>query len=310
MPAPQISIISTLYRSEGFLEEFIEKCYDALNNISCTDFEIIMVNDGSPDNSLQRILTLKKQYPQIKVLDLSRNFGHHYALVAGMNHSKWDLVFIIDCDLEVDPSVLKVFYEELTNMNHDVVYGYQENRKGKLLEKILGGFFWKTFNFLSETKILESPVTERLMTRKYVDAFLQLGDKNLFLAGMMNWTGFNQHGIPITKNLRKGHATYTIRKRLGLLIEAISSFSAYPLKLLFASGLLLTILSFCYGLFIIFRKIFKPNTLLVGYSSLAVLILFSTGVIISSLGILGIYLEKMYNQIKDRPLYIIKNIYE
>ncbi len=310
MPNPQISIVSTLYRSEVFLDEFIQRCYDAVNSINCTEFEIVMVNDGSPDNSLQKILQLKKQHPQIKVLDLSRNFGHHYALVAGMNYSRGELIFIIDCDMEVDPVVLKEFYDELTNKNYDVVYGFQENRKGKFLEKILGGLFWKTFNFLSDTKIPANPLTERIMTRKYVDALLQLGDKNLFLAGMMYWSGFNQSGMPVTKSLRKGQATYTIRKRMILLIEAISSFSAYPLKMLFILGSLLTITAFCFGAFIIFRKIFMPSSLLMGYSSLAVLILFSTGIIMTSLGVFGIYLEKMYNQVKNRPLFIVKNIYE
>jgi len=310
MPQPHISIVTTLYRSEGFLDEFVKKCYAALESMGCTEFEIVMVNDGSPDNSLQKTLQLKQAYPQIKAINLSRNFGHHYALVAGMKYAKGDLIFIIDCDLEVDPAILKTFYAELKTNNCDVVYGYQENRKGKFLEKKFGGLFWKMFNWLSDTQIPPNPATERLMTKKYVDALLQLGDKNIFLAGMMYWSGFNQKGVAITKNLRTGKSSYTLRKRVTLLIEAISSFSAYPLKLLFKTGILLTFLSFCYGFFLVIRKILKPEIILPGYTSLAILILFSTGLIMTSLGLFGIYLEKMYTQVKNRPLFIIKDIYE
>jgi putative glycosyltransferase len=310
MPNPHISIVSTLYRSESFLDEFVQKCYSAVESIGCSDFEIIIVNDGSPDNSLQKILQLRKSYNNIKVIDLSRNFGHHYALVAGMKYSKGDLIFIIDCDLEVDPSILKTFYQEMKKNDYDVVYGYQENRKGKFLEKKLGGIFWKTFSYLSDTKIPQNPATERLMTSKYVESLLQLGDKNIFLAGMMQWSGFKQIGIPVTKNLRRGKSTYTIRKRITLLMEAISSFSAYPLTLLFKAGLLLTFLSFCYGSFLITEKILKPTMIIAGYTSLAMLILFSTGLLITSLGLIGIYLEKVYNQVKNRPIFIIKDIYE
>jgi putative glycosyltransferase len=310
MQNPHISIVSTLYRSESFLEDFIKKCHLALESIDCIDFEIVIVNDASPDHSLQKILELKQQYHCIKVIDFSRNFGHHYALAAGMKYAKGSLVFIIDCDLEVDPLVLKAFYLELKKNNYDVVYGYQENRKGKFVEKVLGGAFWKMFNFFSKTKIPINQTTERLMTSRYVDALLQLGDKNIFLAGMMYWSGFIQSGIPVTKNLRKGKSTYTIGKRIALSIDAISSFSAYPLKLLFRVGVLLTLFSFSFGSYLAIRKIISPSFILPGYTSLFVLILFSTGIIVSSLGVFGIYLDKMYNQVKNRPLFIIKDIYE
>jgi len=310
MLKPRISIVSTLYKSEQFLDEFIGKCSVTVESMGCTAYEIVIVNDGSPDNSLRKILEIKQRYPNIKVIDLSRNFGHHYALIAGMKYCSGDLIFITDCDLEVDPSILKTFYLELNQNSYDVVYGYQERRKGSLGEKLLGGLFWRMFNLLSETKIPENPTTERLMTRKYVDALLQLGDKNIFLAGMMYWSGFSQQGIPVIKSQRKTSSTYTINKRLSLLVEAISSFSAYPLKLLFKIGIFLTLVSFIYGCFLVIRKFLDPRMVLPGYTSLAVLILFSTGIIVTAIGIFGIYLEKMFNQMKNRPLFITKNIYE
>lgn len=309
MGAPHISIISTLYRSESFLDEFIEKCYVALKEIECDNFEIVIVNDGSPDNSLRKILQIKKQYPEIKVIDLSRNFGHHNAFLAGMKYSTGDLVFNIDSDLEVSPMVLVDFYKELMANDLDVVYGYQEARKGSYSEKLFGGIFWKAFNMLSESKVPANVLTERLMKRKYVDSLVQCGDKNIFLAGLMYWTGFEQKGIPVKKLQRSSKATYTFSKRLSLLINAMSSFSAYPLKLLFRVGGIITFISLAYAGYLLVRKVLDPKEILSGYTSLIIAILFSTGLIMSSLGIIGIYLEKIFNQVKDRPIYIIKNIH-
>jgi putative glycosyltransferase len=281
-----------------------------LDEIKCTDFEIIVVNDGSPDGSLEKTLQIKNQYVNIKVIDLSRNFGHHYAFFAGMNYSKGNLVFNIDCDLEVEPKVLKTFYHEVLNNKYDVVYGYQESRKGNFIEKISGGLFWKLFNYLSETKIPDNILTERLMTRRYVCHLVELGDKNLFLAGLMSWAGFKQKGIAIKKGQRENSSTYSFKKKVSLLIEAISSFSGYPLKLLFKTGIIITFFSFIYGSFLILQKLIYPGKIELGYTSVIVVILFSTGLIIASLGIIGIYIEKIFNQVKNRPLYIIKDIYE
>jgi putative glycosyltransferase len=307
---PEISIVTSLYKSEKYLDEFISKCYETLHEINCSDFEIIVVNDGSPDDSLEKILQIKNQYVNIKVIDLSRNFGHHYAFFAGMKYSKGNFVFNIDCDLEVKPSVLKTFYHEVLNKNYDVVYGYQESRKGYFIEKISGRLFWKLFNYLSETKIPDNILTERLMTRKYVCHLVELGDKNLFLAGLMSWAGFKQKGIALKKSQRENSSTYSFNKKVSLLIEAISSFSGYPLKLLFKTGIIITFFSFIYGSLLILQKLIYPGKIELGYTSVIVVILFSTGLIIASLGIIGIYIEKIFNQVKNRPLYIIKDIYE
>ncbi len=307
---PEISIITSLYRSEKYIGEFVAKCHEALKEIQCSGFEIILVNDGSPDNSLQKSLEIKHDHLNIKIIDLSRNFGHHYAFFAGMAYSKGDFVFNIDCDLEVDPRILKTFYHELKNNKYDVVYGYQDSRKGNFMERVSGGFFWKLFNYLSETKIPDNILTERIMTRNYVNHLTLLGDKNLFMAGIMSWAGFKQKGIAIKKGHRKNASTYSFRKKVRLLIEAISSFSGYPLKLLFKTGIIITFLSFIYGSFLILQKVIYPGKVALGYTSIVVVILFSTGLIIASLGIIGIYIEKIFNQVKNRPLYIIKDIYE
>jgi len=226
--SPEVSIVSTMYRSQPFLEQFLAECCQALSEIKCNNFEILLVNDGSPDDSLSYALDRRRDIPQLAVIDLSRNFGHHHAAQAGLRHARGDLVFLIDCDLEVRPHVLVEFYRKLRQADCDVVFGCQEVRKGGLFEQISGSLFWKGFDFLSDVKIPENIVTERIMTRRYVEALLQMGDRSLFLGGMMSWTGFRQIGLPVLKKQRNGQSTYTLLQRIGLMVNAVSSFSAQP----------------------------------------------------------------------------------
>lgn len=308
-PRPLISIVSTVYKSRAYLDEFISSCLSSLNAISCTDYEMIFVNDGSPDQSLQFLLEKKRKIPQITVLDLARNFGHHYAAFAGLQYSKGEYVFLSDCDLEVSPQVLEQFYQMITRENADVVYGYQERRKGQFLEKILGGFFWKTINWLSDINIPANIVTERLMTRKYVDNLIGLGDKNLFLGGMMYWVGFNQIGTPVKKKLRKERSSYSIVHRIKLMFEAITSFSTIPLRIMFYFGLILSSVSFLSGAYLVVQKLLHPNQFLSGYVSIVIIVIFFSGIIEMSFGLLGLYIGKIFKQVQNRPLFTIKNIY-
>lgn len=272
-------------------------------------YEIIFVNDGSPDNSLEIVISFYEKDKKVKVIDLSRNFGHHYAISAGLCLSKGDSVFLIDCDLETSPCLLTQFYDKILEGEHDVVYGYQNKRTGNLFERWSGNIFWNVFNFLSDTRVPKNVLTVRLMTRRYVDQLMKLGDKNLFLAGMMYWTGFSQKGIPI-KRKKKKTSTYHFLRKVNLLINAVSSFSSKPLLLMFHAGSLITFLSLLCAMIIIFRKIISPDVIILGWTSIIVAIFFAMGLTISCLGIIGIYLSKMYNQIQNRPLYIIRKIYK
>ncbi|WP_291991209.1 glycosyltransferase family 2 protein [Candidatus Accumulibacter sp. ACC007] len=305
---PQISLISTMYRSRPFLEEFLASCLEALRQIQIEDFEIVLVNDGSPDDSLEYVLGRRQDIPRLVIVDLSRNFGHHHALQAGLQHSRGDLVFVIDCDLEVSPMTLPAFHQKQQESGCDLVFGYQESRKGSWFEKISGGLFWKGFNLLSETKIPESIVTERIMTRRFVDALLQMGDRNLFLGGMMSWTGFAQVGLVVEKKQRSGESTYTLMKRIELMLNAVSSFSSQPLVWLFNVGAAITATSVSYVLYLIARKLLWGDTLL-GFTSVMALVAISLGILTTAIGIVGIYLGKVFNQVQNRPTYIVKDIH-
>ncbi|MEI8274331.1 MAG: glycosyltransferase family 2 protein [Paludibacter sp.] len=310
MKNPHLSIVTTLYRSERFLDSFVAQCETAMAEISCDNYEIVFVNDGSPDNSLAKVLQLKESNKHILAVDLSRNFGHHYAIMAGLNCVSGDLVFLIDCDLEVPPTYIPTFYRKFIEESCDVVYGIQETRKGSFIERTIGGLFYSFFNSLTDTRIPENLLTERLMSRRYVNELIKLGDKNIFMAGMMQWIGFKQIPITIKKGQREGKSTYTLGKRIALSMEAVTSFSSYPLVVLFKFGFFISAISVFTGLYFLIYKLINPEIVLSGFTFLIVALLFSVGVIISSLGILGIYIDKLFNQTKNRPTFIVKDIYK
>jgi putative glycosyltransferase len=305
---PVLSIVSTMYRSRGFLEDFLSGCLEALRKINVDDFEIVLVNDGSPDDSVDYAISRRAELPSLVVVDLSRNFGHHHAMHAGLRQARGELIFLIDCDLEVPPSCLVPFFQKQRETGADLVFGYQEVRKGGWFEQWSGGIFWKGFNLLSETKIPENILTERVMTRRFVDALLSLGDRNVFLGGMMSWTGFVQIGLPVWKKQRVGQSTYTLMKRVNLMVNAVSSFSSRPLTWLFNAGVVITALSFMYVAYLLGRKMFLGDTLL-GFTSLMAMISLSLGISTTALGLVGIYLGKVFNQVQNRPTYIIKDIH-
>ena len=305
---PEISIVATLYRSRQFLEVFLAECRQALEAVGCRRWEIVLVNDGSPDDSLAYAVERRRDMPELVVVDLSRNFGHHAAIQAGLRESRGALVFLIDCDLEVRPAVLETFLPKLRQTGADVVFGYQEARKGSRFEQLSGSLFWRGFNRLSDVQVPENLLTERIMTRRYVDALLSLGDHNLFMGGMMSWTGFTQIGMPVAKEQRDGQSTYTVIKRLQLMVNAVSSFSSRPLVWLFNAGALITLASFCFVAYLVARKLLFDDALL-GFTSLMAMMAMMLGILTTGLGLVGIYLGKVFNQVQNRPTYIIRDIH-
>jgi putative glycosyltransferase len=305
---PEISIVSTIYQSRPFLDDFLAGCLMALRSIEVADFEIVLVNDGSPDESLAFALERQSDIPQLLIIDLARNFGHHHAMLAGLSHARGRLVFLIDCDLEVPPMVLPVFYNKLKHTGCDLVYGYQESRKGGMLERVSGGLFWKGFNLLSDTRVPENLITEKIMTRRFVDSLLQMGDRNIFLGGMISWTGFTQIGIPVQKKQRGGRSTYTLPKRLRLMVNAVSSFSSRPLVWLFNAGGAITLISLAYVCYLAVRQLWFGDAP-AGFTSIMAFMAVSLGILTTAIGIVGIYLDKVFRQVQNRPTYIVKDIH-
>jgi len=304
----KISIVTTLYYSASHIGEFHRRIKETVKEIT-EDYEIIMVNDGSPDDSLKKALEILEKDQKLKIIDLSRNFGHHRAIMTGLSHASGDYIFLIDCDLEEEPELLKVFWNELTACEGtDVVFGVQERRKGSLFEKITGNLYYKIFNLLSDIEIPSNLITCRIMTGRYVKALLEYKEQELFLGGVFASAGFRQKALKVNKASR-GVSTYTLRKKVALAINSITSFSSKPLVYIFYLGFFTTLISFLTFAGLIFKKIYYGVDIM-GWTSTMISLWLIGGLIIFSLGVIGIYLSRMFNEIKHRPYTIIKDIYE
>ncbi|TXI70434.1 MAG: glycosyltransferase [Flavobacterium sp.] len=307
----KLSVVTTLYKSKNFLEIFLKEISSAIETLAIENFELVFVNDGSPDDSVAYLLERKKDISQIKIIDLSRNFGHHYAIQAGLNYASGEYVFLIDNDLETPPSILVDFFNEIKKDNTlDVVYGYQEARKGNFIEKKAGSIFWVLINKLSDTKIPHNILTERLMTKQYVNELLRLQDANLFIGGMFYWVGFNQKGISVKKGQREGASTYSVKRRAELMLQAITSFSGKPLEWLFYIGVTISFFSFLFLVYLAIQKIIHQDEVQLGWTSIVAINVLILGIISTFLGLIGIYIFKIFKQVQGRPNAIIKKIYE
>jgi putative glycosyltransferase len=306
---PDISCVSTLYRSEPFVEEFVRRAATALASIT-PNFEIVLVDDGSPDNSRSLAVTLMKDYPKLRIVELSRNFGHHAAILAGLEASRGRLVFFVDSDLEESPELVIDFFKSINEYDQDVIYGFYSREADPWLRRITSTTFWLIISKITDINIPRNIANVRLMSRQYVDAVLSLPDQNIFIGGIFAWPGFRQKGLNITRNSRNESTSYTWIRRLQLAGKAAIAFSDKPLLFVFATGMSITTLSFLVGIYFFFKWMFNPGAVLLGFTSLIISIWFIGGILIGCIGILGFYIAHIYNQTRARPRYLIRTIYE
>lgn len=302
-----LSIVTTLYFSSPFLESFYTRARAAAERLT-PDFEIIFVNDGSPDNSLAIALGLQQQDKHVRIVDLSRNFGHHKAMMTGLAHARGELVFLIDSDLEEEPEMLLTFHEKLRDTSADVVFGVQHKRKGGWFERVSGALFFKAFNALSAYPLPRNVITARLMTRRYVWSLVRHQERETLAAGLWAITGFDQVAVTVTK-ARNRTSTYDLRKKVSHFVNAITSFSSKPLVFIFYLGCFILLLSTIAALDLMIRKLFF-GALLVGWPSLIISIWLLGGMTIFCLGVIGIYLSKIFIEVKQRPYTIVREVYE
>ena len=303
----ELSIVTTMYRSTAFIAEFHRRASDAAASVA-SSYEIIFVNDGSPDDSLDRARALVEVDAHVRVIDLSRNFGHHRAIMIGLEHAHGSRVFLIDCDLEEDPLALPAFFAEMKRTQADVVYGVQPSRSGGLVRRLGGALFWFLFNLISEVRVTPNVLTSRLMTRRYINALLGFRERQLFLDGIFGLAGFSQIPMTVEKRARID-SSYTIRKRFYLLVNSITSFSSKPLVFVFYLGLSISITAGISMAVLIFNVLFFGGYLS-GWPSLIVSIWLLGGLSIFCMGVIGIYVAKIFNESKQRPYAIIRQIYE
>ncbi len=226
--------------------------------------------------------------------------------MTGLGYATGEYIFLVEVDLEELPEWLVDFYEKLIEEKVDVIFGVQDQRKGNFFERLSGELFYKVYNKLSDVKIPPNHITARLMTKQYVQSLLQYKERELFIGGVYELVGFNQKPCLVTK-LSHSETTYSLIKKLELLVNAITSFSSKPLWLIFWTGFLVSIFSFSFILYVVFQKIFL--TVAPGWTSVIASIWAVGGLLMSSIGVVGIYLKKIMEEVKERPYTTVKNVY-
>jgi putative glycosyltransferase len=303
----KLSIVATLYCSAAHILEFYERSTKSARQLVGEDYEIVLVNDGSPDDSLEIAVKLTETDPKVLVVDLSRNFGHHKAMMTGLANASGETIFLIDSDLEEEPEWLLDFDRQMQVEKCDVVYGVQKYRKGGVFEYWSGHCFYALFNLLTNMDLPENTATARLMKRCYVDALLRHEEREVFMPGLWHITGFKQSSQEIKKH-HTSTSTYTLRKKIALFINAATAFSNVPLIGTFYIGIFIVGISIIYICFLIFHWLFSV-TPVSGWTSVIASVWLLGGLIMSSIGVIGIYLSKIFSEVKRRPYTITRNIY-
>jgi putative glycosyltransferase len=303
----KLSVVATLYQSERYVVEFCARVGIAARGVAGDDYEIVLVNDGSPDGSLDLAVRIASEDAHVVVVDLSRNFGHHKAMMTGLAHAHGDEIFLLDSDLEEEPEWLTTFAVELKRDNCDVVYGVQAERKGGLIERWTGRWFYKLFQLLTGLKLPENIVTARLMTRRYVRALLRHEEREVFLAGLWHITGFAQRPQAVLKR-NTSATTYTLRRKMALLVNSVTSFSNVPLIAIFYVGCSISMLALLSIIYLAIQWAFLAKPLS-GWTSVMASIWLLGGMVISFIGVVGIYLSKIFSESKQRPYTIVRDVY-
>jgi len=301
---PHISVVSPVYKAENIVHELVSQLHANLRLIT-DNYEIILVNDDSPDDSWNMIVDECAKDVRVKGINLSRNFGQHYAITAGLNYAKGDWVVVMDCDLQDRPEEIPNLYQKAQD-GWDIVLGKRFARKDHFLKKSMNYLFYKIFNYLTDASIDRDVGTFRIMNQSVVKNYNKLKEQSRYFGGLMNWLGFKVIAIEIRHDDRfEGTSSYSFNKLITLTLNAILSFSDKPLRIAIKLGMCITLFSV---IFIIYKIVhmFLYNSTVMGWSSIIASIFFSTGLIISILGIVGLYIGRIFEETKNRPLYVIR----
>ena len=302
----KISLVVPMYNEEVLVQECYQRVSKILKGIENYSYEIIYINDGSTDKTIELLQNIAYEDKNVKIISFSRNFGHQCAVTAGLKHVTGDAIVIIDADLqdppELIPEMLKLWEE-----GNEVIYGKRKTRYGESKFKLLTAkMFYNTLNLLSDVEIPKDTGDFRLVDRKVVDVVNALPEHNKFLRGLFSWVGFKQKAFEYKRNERiAGKTKYPLSKMFKLGIDGIIGFSTKPLKLVGGLGSLSVAVSFIILIYSILSYIFKWNNLTPGWTSLMITITFLGGVILISLWMIGEYIGRIYDESKDRPQYII-----
>lgn len=298
-----IAVVAPIFNEEQNIEEFTSRVINALAQIT-KDFQIIFIDDGSLDNSWKKIHEICLKNSNVTGIKLSRNFGHHYAITAGLNHAKADWVVVMDSDLQDRPEVIPDLYGR-AKMGNDVVFVNRTNRPESITYRILQKLFYSILRISSGIKFNSSQANFSIINKKVVDAFNSFPEQARFYGSTILWLGFKRSSIEAEHGSRfRGKPSYSFRKRIKLASDIILAFSDRPLKFSIYVGLFFSLLSMLMVFYILVKAVMGSYTVS-GWASLIISIFLIGGIQISLIGILGIYISKVFNEVKSRPLYII-----
>ena len=301
-----ISIVSPVYKAPEILPELVARLEESLTKIT-DSFEVILVDDGCPWDSWSVVERLAEKYKFIKGIKLSRNFGQHYAITAGLDYAKGEWVVVMDCDLQDRPDEIQKLYNEAQN-GFDIVLAARENRQDGFLKKNFSKFFYKVLSYLSGARYDHRVANFGIYSQKVIEAIIQFREPIRYFPGLIQYVGFKSIIINIEHGNRTlGKSTYNFSRLFKLAIDVVLSFSDKPLRIIIKLGLMVSLLAFGYVGFSLWQW-YNGFILVPGYTSLIASVWFLSGVLISTLGIIGLYLGKTFEAVKSRPIYIIGSI--
>lgn len=302
-----VSVVIPIYNEEKNIQTLFDRLNTVFSTLSIQSFEFVFVNDGSADGSMALLKELSEQQGFVKYVDLSRNFGHQIAVTAGLDYCKGDRIVIIDADLQDPPELIKNLLDKMDE-GYDVVYAKRKTRKGEsFLKKLTAKWFYRTLDRITAVKIPVDTADFRIISRRVLTVLQQMPEREKFLRGQIAWMGFNQTYIEYDRDERlAGSSGYTWRKMIGFALDGITSFSNFPLKVATISGFVVSFISFFLMLYALYSrfvlKVYEP-----GWTSLILSVLFIGGIQLFSIGIIGEYIGRISNNVKQRPLYLVKD---
>lgn len=299
----KISIVSPVYRAEKMVQMLVERIVQSVTTIT-EDYEIILVNDASPDASWQMIEQECAKDKRVKGINLSRNFGQHYAITAGLNYAKGEWVVVMDCDLQDRPEEIPALYNKAME-GYDSVFAQRVQREDAWLKRLSSKAFYAVLGYLTDTKQDPSVANFGIYHRCVIQSILQMGDRFRYFPTMVQWVGFKKAYLPVEHCERmEGKSTYNWSRLMRLALDTIIAFSDKPMRLMVKFGAVVTFVAIIIGL-IFFVKYLLGDIEVAGFTTLIISLWMIAGIIISLLGILGLYVGKMFDTVKQRPTFIV-----
>jgi polyisoprenyl-phosphate glycosyltransferase len=301
-PLELLSVVAPVYNEQELLEAFYGRVCAALEPLR---FELVLVDDGSSDNTAELLERLAENDPRVRVVYLSRNFGHQTALTAGLDHARGDAVVMLDADLQDPPELIPTMLDHW-RAGCDVVYAVREQREGESRFKLgTARWFYKLFDKLAQVELQPNSGDFRLLDRRALDALLSMRERNRFLRAMTVWVGYRQAAVPYRRDPRTaGETKYTFARMLRFSLDAISSFSHRPLQLATLLGFIISTVAFIAIPVVIALRI--TGSYLPGFGSITIAVLLLGGIQLISIGIIGEYVGRIYDEVKGRPLYLVR----